>query len=83
MKEQGRLLRQDKFTVWHGKKKHSRRVFMFEDLVIFSKAKSQPEGVDLFYYKNSLKVSLGFWFQVYNLYEKRCFQKKEKTRVYQ
>lgn len=57
MKEQGRLLRQGNFVVWQGKKKHSRRVFMFDELVIFSKAKRQPGGVDLFYYKNSIKVT--------------------------
>lgn len=57
LKEQGRLLRQDNFTVWNGKKKHQRRVFLQDDLVIFSKVRKQPGGVDLYYYKNSLKVS--------------------------
>ena len=57
LKEQGRLLRQDNFTVWTGKKKHQRRVFLQDDLVIFSKVRKQPGGVDLYYYKNSLKVT--------------------------
>lgn len=57
LKEQGRLLRQDNFTVWSCKKKHQRRVFLQDDLVIFSKVRKQPGGVDLYYYKNSLKVS--------------------------
>jgi len=56
VKDQGRLLRQDNFTVWNGKKKHQRRVFLLDDLVIFSKVRKQPGGVDLYYYKNSLKV---------------------------
>jgi len=42
--------------VWNGKKKTQRRVFLLDDLVIFSKVKKQPGVVDLFYYKNSLKV---------------------------
>lgn len=57
LKEQGRLLRQDNFTVWTGKKKHQRRVFLQDDLVIFSKVRKQPGGVDLYYYKNSLKTT--------------------------
>ena len=56
VKDQGRLLRQDNFIVWNGKKKTYRRVFLLDDLVIFSKVKKQPGVVDLFYYKNSLKV---------------------------
>lgn len=56
IKEQGRLLRQDNFTVWNGKKKHQRRVFLFEDLVLFTKPKKQQGCVDLFFHKNSLKV---------------------------
>ena len=56
VKDQGRLLRQDNFIVWNGKKKTQRRVFLLDDLVIFSKVKKQPGVVDLFYYKNSLKV---------------------------
>ena len=56
VKDQGRLLRQDNFIVWNGKKKTHRRVFLLDDLVIFSKVKKQPGVVDLFYYKNSLKV---------------------------
>jgi len=57
VKDQGRLLRQDNFTVWNGKKKHQRRVFLLDDLVIFSKVRKQPGGVDLYYYKNSLKTT--------------------------
>lgn len=57
VKDQGRLLRQDSFIVWNGKKKSHRRVFLLDDLVIFSKVKKQPGVVDLFYYKNSLKTS--------------------------
>lgn len=62
VKDQGRLLRQDNFIVWNGKKKTHRRVFLLDDLVIFSKVKKQPGVVDLFYYKNSLKVLSRFIF---------------------
>lgn len=57
VKDQGRLLRQDNFTVWNGKKRHQRKVFLLDDLVIFSKVRKQPGGVDLYYYKNSLKTT--------------------------
>ena len=44
MKEQGRLLRQNEFLVWQGKgKKCLRQVFLFEDLILFSKARRFPD----------------------------------------
>lgn len=45
VKEQGRLLRQNEFLVWQGKcgKKSLRQVFLFEDLVLFSKARRFPD----------------------------------------
>lgn len=60
IKEQGRLLRQDEFLVWQGKsKKALRHVFLFEDLILFSKARRDPEcnGHDYYQYKHSIKVS--------------------------
>lgn len=45
VKEQGRLLRQNEFLVWQGKtgKKSIRQVFLFEELVLFSKARRFPD----------------------------------------
>lgn len=45
VKEQGRLLRQNEFLVWQGRggKKCLRQVFLFEDLVLFSKARRFPD----------------------------------------
>lgn len=43
VKEQGRLLRQSEFYCWQGRKKGLRHVFLFEDLILFSKAKRDPE----------------------------------------
>ncbi|KAL3275178.1 hypothetical protein HHI36_019947 [Cryptolaemus montrouzieri] len=61
LKEQGRLLRQNEFLVWEGRsgKKSLRQVFLFEDLILFSKAKRFPDNknLDLYYYKNSIKMT--------------------------
>lgn len=43
VKEQGRLIRQSEFYCWQGRKKGLRHVFLFEDLILFSKAKRDPE----------------------------------------
>jgi hypothetical protein len=45
VKEQGRLLRQNEFLVWQGKggKKYYRHVFLFEELILFSKARRFPD----------------------------------------
>lgn len=45
LKEQGRLLRQNEFLVWEGRngKKSLRQVFLFEDLILFSKARRFPD----------------------------------------
>lgn len=45
LKEQGRLLRQNEFLVWERKngKKSLRQVFLFEDLILFSKARRFPD----------------------------------------
>lgn len=44
LKEQGRLLRQNEFLVWQGKgKKCLRQVFLFEELILFSKARRFPD----------------------------------------
>ncbi|XP_037949370.1 pleckstrin homology domain-containing family G member 4B-like, partial [Teleopsis dalmanni] len=61
VKEQGRLLRQNEFLVWQGRggKKTLRHIFLFEDLVLFSKARRFPDhkNLDIYLYKNSIKTS--------------------------
>lgn len=60
VKEQGRLLRQNEFLVWQGKsKKCLRHVFLFEELILFSKARRFPDrkNLDTYIYKNSIKTS--------------------------
>eukprot|EP00066_Takifugu_rubripes_P011461 XP_011600727.1 PREDICTED: uncharacterized protein LOC101067310 [Takifugu rubripes] len=57
LKEQGQLVRQDEFTVFYRKKKCVRRVFLFEDLILFSKTKKTDRGNDVYVYKQSFKTS--------------------------
>ncbi|XP_074522442.1 pleckstrin homology domain-containing family G member 4B isoform X2 [Halichoeres trimaculatus] len=57
LKEQGQLIRQDEFTVWTGRRKCQRYVFLFEELVLFSKPKKMEGGLDVFIYKNSFKTA--------------------------
>ncbi|XP_054735640.1 uncharacterized protein LOC129242809 isoform X1 [Anastrepha obliqua] len=61
VKEQGRLMRQNEFLVWQGRggKKSLRQIFLFEDLVLFSKARRFPDqkNLDIYIYKNSIKTS--------------------------
>lgn len=60
VKEQGRLLRQDEFLVWQGRsRKCIRQVFLFEDLILFSKVRRDPEhkGHDIYQYKHSIKTT--------------------------
>uniref|UniRef100_A0A4W5KHU8 DH domain-containing protein n=1 Tax=Hucho hucho TaxID=62062 RepID=A0A4W5KHU8_9TELE len=56
LKEQGQLVRQDEFWIWYGRKKCQRHVFLFEDLVLFSKPKRVEGGLDVYIYKHSFKV---------------------------
>ncbi|XP_067142628.1 uncharacterized protein [Centruroides vittatus] len=60
VKEQGQLLRQDEFLVWQGRSRKSlRRVFLFEDLILFSKTRRDPErkGHEIYQYKHSIKTT--------------------------
>uniref|UniRef100_H0WFJ9 Pleckstrin homology and RhoGEF domain containing G4 n=1 Tax=Otolemur garnettii TaxID=30611 RepID=H0WFJ9_OTOGA len=57
LKEQGQLVRQDEFMVRTGRRKSLRRVFLFEDLLLFSKPRRGPAGVDTFAYKRSFKMA--------------------------
>ncbi|XP_056241515.1 uncharacterized protein LOC130175196 isoform X1 [Seriola aureovittata] len=55
--EQGQLIRQDEFTVFFRKKRCVRRIFLFEDLILFSKTKRTDVGNDVYVYKQSFKTS--------------------------
>ncbi|XP_067856732.1 pleckstrin homology domain-containing family G member 4B-like [Heptranchias perlo] len=57
LKEQGQLLRQDEFVVWFGRKKWYRHIFLFEDLILFSKTKKTEGSNDIYIYKQSFKTS--------------------------
>uniref|UniRef100_A0A4X2LS70 Pleckstrin homology and RhoGEF domain containing G4 n=1 Tax=Vombatus ursinus TaxID=29139 RepID=A0A4X2LS70_VOMUR len=57
LKEQGQLVRQDQFTVWSGRKRCRRHIFLFEELILFSKSRHGPRGVDSFIYKHSFKTA--------------------------
>jgi len=57
LKEQGNLLRQEQFTIYSGRKKIIRRVFLFEDLILFAKPVSVSGGHDIYHYKCSYKTA--------------------------
>ncbi|XP_030230909.1 LOW QUALITY PROTEIN: quattro [Gadus morhua] len=57
LKEQGQLIRQDEFLVTFRKKKCFRHVFLFRDLLLFSKTKKTGVGNDVYIYKQSFKTS--------------------------
>ena len=66
LQEQGKLLRQDEFLVYQGRKKCMRHVFLFEDMVLFSKTRrGRNGGPDTYNYKFSFKV-----ISFYNLHMK-------------
>ncbi|XP_037671474.1 puratrophin-1 isoform X2 [Choloepus didactylus] len=57
LKEQGQLVRQDEFVVRTGRHKSLRRVFLFEELLLFSKPRRGPAGIHTFSYKRSFKMA--------------------------
>ncbi|XP_041080594.1 uncharacterized protein KIAA1755-like [Polyodon spathula] len=57
MKEQGQLIRQDEFLVSYRKRKCFRHIFLFQDLILFSKTKKTEVGNDIYLYKQSFKTS--------------------------
>nr|XP_056718836.1 puratrophin-1 [Euleptes europaea] len=57
LKEQGQLVRQDEFSVSLGRRKCQRHVFLFEDLILFSKPKRIEGGLDVYIYKRSFKTA--------------------------
>lgn len=63
LQEQGRLLRQEEFLVFQGRKKSMRQIFLFEDLILFSKTRRGRQGQhDIYIYKTSFKVKYMHWF---------------------
>uniref|UniRef100_A0ABM5EUT8 Puratrophin-1 n=1 Tax=Pogona vitticeps TaxID=103695 RepID=A0ABM5EUT8_9SAUR len=57
LKEQGQLVRQEEFSVTVGRRKCQRHVFLFEDLILFSKPKRVEGGLDVYIYKRSFKTA--------------------------
>ncbi|ETE69534.1 Pleckstrin-likey domain-containing family G member 4B, partial [Ophiophagus hannah] len=55
LKEQGQLMRQDEFCISLGRRKYQRHVFLFEDLILFSKPKRVEGALDVYLYKRSFK----------------------------
>lgn len=56
LKEQGQLRCRDEFIVCCGRKKYLRHVFLFDDLILFSKTRKVDGGYDIYTYKQSFKV---------------------------
>ncbi|XP_076610515.1 quattro isoform X1 [Chaetodon auriga] len=57
LKEQGQLIRQDEFLVTFRKKKCFRHIFLFQELILFSKTRKTDVGNDTYVYKQSFKTS--------------------------
>ncbi|XP_060749924.1 uncharacterized protein si:dkey-65j6.2 isoform X1 [Tachysurus vachellii] len=56
LQEQGQLIRQDELYVSFRKKRALRRVFLFQDLILFTKTKKTHRGDDVYVYKQSFKT---------------------------
>lgn len=56
LNEQGQLIRQDEFWVIFRKKRCLRRVFLFQDVILFTKTKKNERGDDVYVYKLSIKT---------------------------
>ncbi|XP_067314951.1 quattro isoform X2 [Pseudorasbora parva] len=57
LKEQGQLIRQDEFLLTFRKKKCYRHIFLFQELILFSKTRRTDVGNDTYIYKQSFKTS--------------------------
>ena len=73
LKEQGQLVRQDEFTFWLGRRKCQRHVFLFEDLILFSKPKRIEGGFDVYIYKRSFKVRAALQLPLVQVSSVACF----------
>ena len=62
LSEQGRILRVGDLTIIDGFAKHRRKVFLFENGILFCKTrksgKSGPTGSDVYDYKQHMRVSI-------------------------
>ena len=63
LSEQGKLLLQDSFLVWHTSKKgllplkgRHRQVFLYQKILIFSKKDEESKENVFYHYKESIKV---------------------------
>ncbi|XP_017278402.1 uncharacterized protein LOC108239883 isoform X2 [Kryptolebias marmoratus] len=56
LKEQGQLIRQDELLVTFRKKKCFRHIFLFQELILFSKTRKTDVGNDTYVYKQSFKT---------------------------
>lgn len=56
MQEQGRLLLQDPFSMMQGRRKSERHIFLFEEMILFTKPRRRGSGIDWLDYKTSYKV---------------------------
>ncbi|XP_058265231.1 uncharacterized protein si:dkey-65j6.2 isoform X2 [Hemibagrus wyckioides] len=56
LQEQGQLIRQDDLYITFRKKRALRRVFLFQDLILFTKTKKTHRGDDVYVYKQSFKT---------------------------
>ncbi|XP_072553584.1 uncharacterized protein KIAA1755 homolog [Salminus brasiliensis] len=56
LKEQGQLIRQDELYVLFRKKRALRRVFLFQELILFTKTKKTLRGDEVYVYKQSFKT---------------------------
>uniref|UniRef100_A0A2K6UGZ4 Pleckstrin homology and RhoGEF domain containing G4B n=1 Tax=Saimiri boliviensis boliviensis TaxID=39432 RepID=A0A2K6UGZ4_SAIBB len=57
LKEQGQLRCRDEFVVLCGRKKYARHVFLFENLILFSKTQKLEGGHDVYLYKQSFQTA--------------------------
>ncbi|XP_043914461.1 rho guanine nucleotide exchange factor 40-like [Protopterus annectens] len=57
LKEQGQLIHHDDFTVWYGRKKIVRHIFLLEQLILFTKLKQTDGKTDAYTYKHSFKTA--------------------------
>nr|XP_033780102.1 rho guanine nucleotide exchange factor 40 [Geotrypetes seraphini] len=57
LKEQGQLLLRDEFTIFSGRKRAQRQVFLFQNLLLLSKLKITDSGQETYGYKQSFKTA--------------------------
>lgn len=82
LKEQGQLIRQDEFLVFFRKKKYHRHIFLFQDLILFSKTKKTEVGNNIYIYKQSFKVITPYTvLPIWLLSLNSCHTLKSNTKI--